>query len=291
MRRSNIKFVTAMLIFGFNGILASFISWRSYEIVLSRTIIGGLSLLLFMIFQRKKLVFLEKKSGLKILMLSGFLMGINWMFLYEAFKHLGVGLAQILCCSGPAVAMVLSPIIFKEDLKRYKIVGFLIVVIGMFLISSNDLSGGLSYGLLCGILSCLSYAAFLICNHFVPEIKSPERTMWQLFMASIVVLIFTLYKGNGMPTDFSLSTIAAVIVLGIVNTALAMNLMISTIQKLPLQTVGIYAYLEPMSALIFSVILLGEHVSMIQVVGIILILVGTAFSELYGLRKKKSPLQ
>ena len=45
MSKAHIQYIAAMLIFGFNGILASAIPWHSYEIVLSRTVIGSLFML------------------------------------------------------------------------------------------------------------------------------------------------------------------------------------------------------------------------------------------------------
>lgn len=216
-----------------------------------------------------------------MLVLSGTFMGLNWLFLYEAFRQLGVGLAQILSSSGPALAMVLAPLIFREKLLRHKIVGFIIVAIGMLFISSNDLSGGISFGLFCGISSCLTYAGFLICNRLATAIEGPERTMWQLFVASIVVLLFVIFQGGDVPTDFSAKTTIAVLILGVVNTGFAMNLMFLSLPKLPLQNVAILAYLEPMSALMFSVLFLGERMVLLQTVGVIMILGGTAYSELY----------
>ncbi len=286
MKKSNIEFIAAMLIFGFNGVLVSFIPWHSYEIVFSRTTIGVLSMLLVLIIQRKKLVFLEDKESFKMIVLSGMLMGFSWMFLYEAYKQLGVGLAQILSNSGTAIAMILSPLIFREKLLRHKIVGFIIVVIGMIFISSNDLSGGVNFGLFCGFSACLTYAGFLICNRLATSIEGPERTMWQLLIASVIVLMFIVYKGNGMPNDFSAKTILAVLTLGVVNTGFAMNLMFSALSKLSLQTVGIYAYLEPTSALVFSVLFLGEQMDILQIIGVFLILGGTIFSEIYTFQKK-----
>ncbi len=285
-KKGNFEFIAAMLIFGFNGVLASFIPWRSYEIVLSRTIIGALAMLSILLLQRKKLVFFENKKSLKMLVLSGTFMGLNWLFLYEAFRLLGVGLAQILSSSGPALAMVLAPLIFKEKLFKHKIVGFIIVAIGMFCISSNDLTGGISFGLFCGIGACLTYAGFLICNRFATAIKGPERTMWQLFIASVIVLVFVIYQGNGVPTDFSVKTMLAVLVLGVVSTGFAMNLMFSALPKMPLQNVAIYAYLEPMSALLFSVLFLGERMVVLQIIGVMMILGGTAFAELYTPQQK-----
>ncbi len=281
MKKSNIELISAMLIFGFNGVIASFISWRSYEIVLSRTVIGTLMMLLIILIKGKGFTFLEDKKSFRMIVFSGIFMGASWLFLYEAFRQLGVGLAQILSSSGSVFAMVLAPFIFKEKLIKHKIVGFMIVAVGMVFISSNDLTGGVSFGLFCGISACLTYTGFLICNRLAVSIEGHERTMWQLFIASIVVLGFVIYQGNGMPTDFSTKSIIAVLVLGIVNTGFAMNLMFTALPNLSLQTITIYTYLEPMSALLFSALFLGERMLALQVIGVVLILGGTAFSEFY----------
>ncbi len=281
MKRGNIEFIAAMLIFGFNGVLAAHIPWHSYEVVFARTVVGALSMFLTLLIQKKKLMFRENIKSFKILIISGIIVGLSWMMLYEAYRQLGVGFAQILSSSGPALAIIAAPVIFKEELKKHKILGLFIVLVGMFLLCSNDLSGGISFGLLCGIGTCLFYAGFVICNHFDIPIKGAERTMWQLIIAAIVVFIFIIYKGTGIPTDFSIKTIILVLILGTINTGVAMNLMFSSIPKLPIQTVGIYAYIEPMSALMFSALFLGERVGVLQLIGTAMIIGGTAFSELY----------
>jgi drug/metabolite transporter (DMT)-like permease len=48
----------------------------------------------------------------------------------------------------------------------------------------------------------------------------------------------------------------------------------SSIGHLPVQTVSILGYLEPLSALVFSVVLLRESFNAIQIIGAILILGG-----------------
>lgn len=291
MNRAHVEYIAAMLIFGFNGVLASAIPWRSYEIVLSRTVIGSLFMLAVMLIRKRPFVFRQEMKSFKILMVSGIAMGFNWMCLYEAYNQLGVGLAQLICCSGPAVAMFLSPFIFKEKLRGYKMLGFAAVAFGMLLTCSNDLSGGLNFGLLCGIGACLGYAALNICNRLAPAIEGPERTMWQLAMASVVVFIFILCKGTGAPDTFSVKILIPVLVLGMFNTGFAMNFMFAGIQKLSSQTVGVCGYLEPMSALVFSALFLGERMTPLQMVGVVLMLGGTAFAELYRPRNKSTKIE
>ncbi|PIE84190.1 MAG: EamA family transporter [Bacteroidia bacterium] len=281
MGRSKLEFVLAMLIFGLNGVLASAIPWHSYEIVLARTTVGALTMLAILRWQRRRFAILRSRGALWLTLGSGVLMGISWLGLYEAYTRLGVGLAQMLSSSGPAVAMVLSPLIFREKLQRTKVIGFAVVLTGMLLISSEDLTGGQAFGLLCGLLACLAYAAFLICNHRPLPMTPAERTMWQLVTASVIVMAFIAYRGTGLPDTFAPRALIAALILGVVNTGLATSMMFAALQKIPMQTVGILAYLEPMSAIVFSALLLGEQLGPLQLGGVALILGGTAFAELY----------
>ena len=53
------------------------------------------------------------------------------------------------------------------------------------------------------------------------------------------------------------------------------------------QTVSVCGYLEPLSALLFSALFLGERLAGLQWAGALLILGGAAFAELYRSRRKK----
>ncbi len=76
------KYILALLIFGSNGIVASFIALTSYEIVFFRTMIGVLFLILLFVAIRKKPQFLAYRKEALYVVISGVAMGICWMFLY-----------------------------------------------------------------------------------------------------------------------------------------------------------------------------------------------------------------
>ncbi|MFD1738164.1 EamA family transporter [Bacillus salitolerans] len=57
---------------------------------------------------------------------------------------------------------------------------------------------------------------------------------------------------------------------------------------MPVQTVSILGYLEPLSALIFSAVILGEKLSLVQIAGAMLILGDVAFGELFRPEKKRA---
>lgn len=78
-------------------------------------------------------------------------MGGNWLFLYEAYQQIGVGTASLLCYCGPVIVMALAPILFHEKLTLHKCLGFLVVLVGVFLINGQAAQEEKTlWGLFCG---------------------------------------------------------------------------------------------------------------------------------------------
>ena len=118
------KYLTALLLFGSNGIIASFIELKSLHIVLLRTLIGCLFLILLFFMTGSKLSFFKHKIQSIFLIISGIAMGTSWMFLYESYTRIGVGIASLLYYCGPIIVMVSSPLLFKKyiELKLLSII-------------------------------------------------------------------------------------------------------------------------------------------------------------------------
>ena len=132
-RKSYWNYIAGLLLFGSNGIVASGIALDSYKIVYLRCIIGITVLLLLFLLTRQKRNVKGYERDLCFLAISGAAMGGNWLFLYEAYQQIGVGTASLLCYCGPVIVMVLAPILFHEKLTLHKCLGFLVVLVGVFL--------------------------------------------------------------------------------------------------------------------------------------------------------------
>lgn len=67
--------------------------------------------------------------------------------------------------------------------------------------------------------------------------------------------------------------------LGAVNTGLGCCWYFSAISRLPVQTVAVCGYLEPLAAVVFAAVLLHETMLLLQMLGAVLILCGAAGAE------------
>ena len=283
---SYLKYLLALLLFGFNGIVASYILLSSYEIVFLRTLIASIFLGIILFFSKRKPR--QQKMNhrhLVYLLSSGIAMGASWMLLYEAYTEIGVSIATLAYYCGPVIVMLFSPLIFRERLTIPKILGFIVVLAGMYLVNGSALQqGGISRGLLFGILSALTYAVMVVFNKKATSITGLENATLQLLFSFITVAIFLQLK-QGLVISGLMQNIIPVLILGIINTGVGCYLYFSSIQQLSAGSVAICGYLEPLSALAFSALFLSERLLPLQILGAVFIIGGAAVGELLGNRK------
>ena len=280
MNKSLLKYLAALLLFGSNGIVAGMIDLNSYEIVMFRTLIGSVFLVVFYLIINHRFTFYKHLRSFLFLVLSGISMGVSWLFLYEAYQQIGVSIASLGYYCGPVIVMALSPLIFKERLTKQKLIGFIAVLAGILFVNINAVSEKRTgFGVLCALLSAIMYSCMVLFNKKAEDISGVENSTLQLFIAFISVLIFTLFK-QGLSFHIQAQDIAPLVFLGLVNTGLGCYLYFSSIGNIKVQTVAIFGYLEPLSAIIFSVILLNEKMSALQIIGAILIIAGAVFAEI-----------
>lgn len=274
-----IKYLCALLLFGLNGIVASHIELDSYEIVFLRTLIGSIQLIVLFLIGKGRFHLLEHKRDMLFIVLSGIAMGTSWMFLYEAYQQIGVSLASLLYYCGPVIVMILSPVIFKERLTAPKVVGFLVVLLGIVLVNGRLADGSNVWGLFCGAMSALMYFFMVTLNKQSRQITGMENSVIQLTVSFLTVAVFVGIK-QAFVIHVPVNAWIWIIILGVVNTGIGCYLYFSPLSKLPAQTVAICGYLEPLSAVVFAALLLGEHMTAVQMIGAACIIGGAMIGEL-----------
>ena len=234
--------------------------------------------MIFLLLRRGCNAFRYKKEFC-FLILAGAAMGGNWMFLYEAYQQIGVSISSLLYYCGPVIVMVLSPLLFREKLTTVKLLGFTAVLCGVFLVNGTALgSGGSTFGIFCGMMSAVMYAFMVICNKKARDITGLENSMLQLLISFLTVAVFVGFK-QGYCISIPQESVLPMLFLGLVNTGIGCYFYFSSIGALPVQTVAICGYLEPLSAVLFSAFLLRETMAPVQMLGAVLILGGAMFGE------------
>ena len=273
MKRAYLSYFLALLLFGSNGVVASFIHLDSYEIVFLRSVLGTILLLAIYFLTGYKITALRYRKDIFFIVLSGISMAADWLFLFEAYAQIGVNMGMLINYCGPAIVVAFSPFLFKERLTRSKQAALLAALIGVFLISGQAMGGGSSWGLICAVLSAFSYASMVICNKMAKQVQGLENAMLQLLFAFLTVAVFVWVK-QGIRIEVVSEDLLPILWLGLLNTGIGCYFYFSSIGRLPAQTVAICGYLEPLSAVLFSFLFLHEVMRSLQIIGAAFIIGG-----------------
>lgn len=282
MKTAKIKLISSMFIFGTIGIFVKYIDMPSSVIATVRGALGALFLLLLVTVERQKMSFKDIKNNLLVLFASGACIGVNWILLFEAYRYTTVATATLCYYMAPVFVVIVSPLLLKERLTLKKSLCVCLAIIGMVLVS-GVLSGNNSAnakGIIFGLLAATAYASVIVLNKYLKNLSAFDMTIMQLGIATIVILPYTLITENISTIAADERTIILLVVVGIVHTGITYALYFSSMQDLKAQTVAIFSYIDPAMAIILSATILREGMDIFGIIGAVLILGSTFFSEI-----------
>ena len=282
-RRSFAMFIASMLIFGTIGVFRRTIPLSSSFLAFSRGVLGGLFLLAFRRLKGKGAGQRLPAATLARLAVTGALMGINWILLFEAYSYTTVAVATLCYYMQPTIVMLLSPVVFHEKLTKKKALCAAAAVVGMVLVSGVTGGGGAQGGSLRGILLGLGAAVFYACvvimNKKTPGIEPYRKTTVQLLSAGLVMIPYLLVTGGFGGERITAATAAMLLLVGIVHTGIAYVLYFGSMDGLRVQSIALLSYIDPVSALLFSALLLHEPLGFLSALGAVLIIGSAIVSE------------
>ncbi|MBE6032053.1 MAG: EamA/RhaT family transporter [Clostridiales bacterium] len=280
--------ILPMAIFGTLGPFVRNISVSSGELALYRAVLAALMIGSILLITKQKIPVGKLKKEIPLLLLSGAAMGFNWIFLFQAYKFTTVSTATLSYYFAPVIVTLLCPILFKEKLTLKQIVCFIFSTLGIVLITgigggidSSDLIG-IGFGLAAAVL----YASVVLLNKFIKNVGGIHRTFLQ-FIAAIVVLIPYVAATSGVTLGSMNGTgWICLLFVGIVHTGICYSLYFTGLKDIPGQKAAILSYVDPLVAVVISVTVLSEPMSIQQVIGGILILGFTLLNEITPAREK-----
>lgn len=283
---SFVKLTVSMVLFGTIGIFIRNIPLQSSIIALVRGIVGTAFLLAVMALKKKQLSFSLSKMNLLLLCLSGAFIGFNWILLFEAYRYTSVAVATLCYYTAPILVILASPFILKEKVTLKKILCVIAAIAGMALISgilqNGTMGAGQGRGILLGLSAAVLYGSVVIMNKKIYGIDATSRTVMQLGIAAIVLLPYSLATIQPSTTPLTTDAILLLLTVGIAHTGIAYYLYFGSVPALSAQSVAVISYLDPVVAVILSVILLKEPLKWTDFAGALLILSAALISELPG---------
>lgn len=280
---SKAGFILAMTVFGTMGPFVRSVGVSSGELALYRALMAAAMIGLFLLITRQPIPLKQSKKSLLLLLLSGAAMGFNWIFLFESYKYTTVSVATLSYYFAPVLVTVLCPVLFKEKMKWLNWVCFIFSTLGLALLTGlGDLSAGSSHfmGIGLGLCAAMLYATVMILNKFIKDVTGLHRTFLQFLAAIAVLLPYVLLTGGMDLSVLDATGWWCLLTLGIVHTGLTYCLYFSGLKALPGQKAAILSYIDPLVAVVISVVILKEAITPVQLLGGAMILGFTLLNEL-----------
>ena len=271
-----------MAIFGTLGIFVRNISVSSGELALYRAALASMMIGAFLLVTKQRIPFSKIKREVPLLLASGVAMGFNWILLFEAYKYTSVSVATLSYYFAPVIVTVVCPFLFKERLTGKQMVCFVMSTLGIVLITGiGDVGSGRDHiGIMFGLSAAVLYATVVLINKFIRNVEGIHRTFLQ-FLAAVAVLLPYVLLTSGVTLD-ALNGIGWInlLIVGLVHTGLTYCMYFASLKELPGQKAAILSYIDPLVAVVISVTVLGETMTVWQVIGGILILGFTLWNEI-----------
>ncbi|MDI5898225.1 EamA family transporter [Flavobacterium yafengii] len=264
------------------GMLATFVKiaygegFTTPEVTIAQFVYGITGMLLINIFQKAKKgndVVKASKKNITQLMLAGTSLGMTSIFYYLAVKYIPVSIAIVLLMQTVWMGVLFEMILEKKRPSTQKIVSVVIVLIGTAL-ATNLIQSKVELdwrGIVLGLLSAASFTTTMFtANRVATHISSAQRSLYMLLGGAIIVFGFAIATQT-TPFNFEIF-IKWGIILALFGTIIPPLLFNA---GFPLTGIGlgsIVSALELPVSVLMAYFLLSENVTLIQWIGIILII-------------------
>jgi len=280
--RARLMLSAAMAVFGTLSVFVRSIPLASGELALYRAVLAALLIGGYLLLTRQRLDLSGIRREFLLLLLSGVAMGFNWILLFQAYRYTTVSVATLSYYFAPVIVTALSPVLFHEKLTGRQVLCFVMSTVGLVLvIGVTDLmhEGSHLTGILFGLGAAVLYAAVILLNKSIRNISGIHRTFLQFLAAILVLIPYVACTGGFHLAGMPALGWGCLLVVGLFHTGVTYCMYFSALKELSGQEASILSYIDPLVAVVISVLVLHEPITSSQLAGGILILGFTLWNE------------
>ena len=259
----------SVMLFGGASIFGALLPLNPFLLVWGRTAWAVLFLMLLVYLNKEKINFSKKENYLNALVL-GVILAIHWTSFFQSIQMANVAVAVLTFSSFPLFTMFLSPLFKFGKITQKNIFSALLIIAGIgIMVPLGDWEGLYLYGILWGLLSALSFSLSVLTNKKISSGFGPfEQAFWQNAAVSVLLLpVLFFYEIN-----LNLKEHFYWMILGTVFTGLSHGLYVYGLKGTDAQKASLYAALEPVYAILWALIFLGQIPGLREILGGLIIL-------------------
>ena len=284
MSKSKVCLILSAFIYGFAPILAKF-AYKSGANGITLTFLRTflmLPLLFFIMIFRKVSFKLTKKELIDIILLGVVGGSFSMISLYAAYDYIPTGLATTLHFIYPLIIVITSAVVYKEKIKKIKLLAVMLVTLGMFMfVDLNNTADKI--GVILAILSGIFYSFYVVYMYRskLDEMDYIKLTFYLMIIMSIGTYIFGLTTDSLVFEKMDYKAWILSVAISLIITLGAVPLFQVGVRCEGASTAGIVSAFEPITSIILGAVFLGETMGLVQYIGGGLIIIGVILTEKY----------
>jgi drug/metabolite transporter (DMT)-like permease len=268
------EIIIAAVLWSLAGIFAKQIHVMSAQSIIFYRVLFAFAIFFIFIFISGNLKMIELKDKKIYLLLFGILQVGTMLTFFISILQGSVSIAVLLLYTAPVYITILSPWLLQERSTKKGIIALILSLIGILLIVDPQNLDFTQYpaGILAGIASGIIYAFQIMTSKYASSTYSGYAQAFWSFPVAILILL----PVGIVPFEIVLDNLVYLILLSIFPTILAISLYFNGLKKVKTHSASILGLIEPVSAVILSVLILHEQISILEMIGGALILAGVA---------------
>lgn len=246
------------------------------SVLLFRYVMGLPILALILVVRRTGFRLAKDEVGPTAIL--GILMSLSSLGLFESYKYMNSGVASTLLFVYPVMVAVMMIFFFHEKFRMTVALCLLIMAAGLMLLMKPSGGETLSaFGCLLVMLSALTYALYIVfvnVSKTVKEIPTTKLLFYVLAWGCLVFLVM-IPMGHSLTMPPAASGWLNLTALAVIPTVFSLACTTRAIQLIGSTPTAILGALEPVSAVVLSVAVLGQAITMREIAGGLLIVLAT----------------
>jgi len=276
----------SFLIMGMIGALVDWATAPESALLVIRFATAGI-VLGALLARRRPLAGVRQRSVWPRLLLMAFVDSFTLLLFFVAIRGTSVAIGMFLQFLAPVWVAILAPRIFRTRTERIVYPALLLALIGLAVILAPSLIGeGIKLsagGVAAGLAAGLGYAVFqLVVKDLTKRVSAVTIVFTEAWLDALILLPLALWQTVGVGYHLTTRDLVAGLILGVVCTALAYTMWTAGMGLIKVQHSSILGYLEPVSAPLYALLLLGQGISVWTVAGGALIVAAGLLVVLFG---------
>ena len=264
------------------------------EIASIRQFIAGILFLLFFHLKGQKLP--TKKEFLWLTLMAVLLFVSANGIATLALKTIPSGMGALISALYPLSVVIIERIFFRNTrITTVTIAGLLLGIGGIALVFYDNAfanhSEGYSLGVIMSVIAMLSWSiGTIVLSKTKLKMNAYYATGWEMLISSLILMIMLFVSGDSMPlSEIPLQSWGAIAYLIIASNIITFVAFLYTMKHLPAAVAALYAYVNPIVAILVGSLLVNEKITFKIIVGSLITLVGV-FLVNQSLKKQREKL-